>query len=133
MTANILFLSSNPKDQPSLDVIDECKLVDTKLKEAQHNEYVELIAEHPISIADLQGILLRYQPDIVHFSGHGTQRGELVFENSDGVTEIVPPVALAELFDIITRTTRISVVILNACYSVPQAEAIAQETERLVL
>lgn len=35
-------------------------------------------------IDDLQELLLRHQPDIVHFSGHGTDENELILVNANG-------------------------------------------------
>ena len=68
--------------------------------------------------------MLDINPEIVHFSGHGTSEGALCFENKLGETHPVHPEALASLFE--QFSSNVKCVILNACYSVVQAEAIAR-------
>jgi hypothetical protein len=64
---------------------------------------------------------LDHEPQIVHFSGHGDEDG-LVLE---GELELALPIsseALSRLFELCSK--HIECVILNACYSAPQAAAI---------
>jgi hypothetical protein len=77
-------------------------------------------------------LLLRYTPQIVHFSGHGSESGALVFENLKGKAEEVPPPALTELFRIINNNKNIRCVFLNACYSELQADAISKHVESVI-
>jgi hypothetical protein len=60
----------------------------------------------------------------VHFSGHGSQSGEIILMDSRGGKKPVNPAAIKALFQ--TLKGDIRVVILNACYSKIQAEAITQ-------
>ena len=59
----------------------------------------------------------------VHFSGHGTA-GEILLEDESGQAKPVGREALRALFGLYARDVR--AVILNACYSKPQAEAIVE-------
>jgi hypothetical protein len=63
-------------------------------------------------------------PQIAHFSGHGTSAGALCFENNLGEIHPIQPEALAALFE--QFASHVRCVILNACYSSTQAEAIAK-------
>jgi hypothetical protein len=63
----------------------------------------------------------------VHFSGHGSESSEIVLENESGRSQVVPSKALSKLFKVLKDNIRC--VILNACYSAPQAEAIAQNID----
>ena len=63
------------------------------------------------------------KPQIVHFSGHGTTSGEICLENGTGEIHPVTAEALASLFELVAET--VNCVILNACYSEYQAEAIS--------
>lgn len=65
-----------------------------------------------------------YRPQIVHFSGHGSSAGEIVLVDNNGDAKPVPANALKELFT--TLKDNIQIVILNACFSKIQAEAIIQ-------
>ncbi len=64
------------------------------------------------------------QPQIVHFSGHGTSEGALCLENKIGERHLIHPDALSALFE--QFANQVNCVLLNACYSDLQAEAIAE-------
>jgi TPR repeat protein len=73
---------------------------------------------------DLQQALEDTRPQIVHFSGHGGSRG-LVVAGADGRTpRHVDAAMLRELFQRDARSIRL--VVLTACQSLPQAEALKE-------
>ena len=73
---------------------------------------------------DISQALLDVQPQIVHFSGHGTAAGALCFENQIGEAQFIEPASLAALFR--QFVSHINCVVLNACYSEIQAKSIAK-------
>jgi hypothetical protein len=81
-------------------------------------------------IDDLQGSLLRHRPKVVHFSGHGSESGEIVFEDRNGTSSPVSSRALRSLFS--TLRDDVKCVVLNACGTKDQASAIATEVECVV-
>ena len=126
MVIRLLFLSANPYDTQRLQVTEEYNDIDDKLRAATYRDQFDLIQRHAISLDKLASTLLRYEPQIIHFSGHGSNEGALIFQNSDLTTQEVPPPALTELFRIINRDKDVHCVFLNACYSEPQAKAISK-------
>jgi hypothetical protein len=122
----ILFLSANPKGTDELELIKECNIINQKIRaSAGGRELFKLEQRHDISIKSLIEELLNYDPKILHFSGHGSEKSALIFTNENtGQSEEVPPDALANLFKALSN--KIDVVFLNACYSEKQAKAIAQ-------
>ncbi len=70
------------------------------------------------------------QPQIVHFSGHGTPEGALCFENEIGQTHFIQPDVLAVLFEQFAH--QVNCVLLNACYSEIQAKAIAKHINHVI-
>jgi predicted transcriptional regulator len=74
--------------------------------------------------------MLDIEPQIVHFSGHGTAEGALYFENETGQAHFTQPDALAALFK--QFADQVICVVLNACFSEVQAEAIAQHIEYVI-
>lgn len=68
--------------------------------------------------------LLFHKPDYVHFCGHGLGRKGLVLTDEAGNETPVTAQALGSLFEYLRNKVRC--VVLNACYSRIQAEAIAQ-------
>jgi CHAT domain len=83
-----------------------------------------------VRVGDLQGLLLRHKPDIVHFSGHGSEANEIILEDNTGKSHPVSVRALSQLFSVLKDNIRCDV--LNACYSEPQAQAIAQYIDSVV-
>jgi CHAT domain-containing protein len=136
----ILFLSANPEGTAKLKLIEEYKQIDAKIQASEFRDQFHLEQSHAVSLMELQTLLLRFKPNIVHFSGHGSETGALVFENYDGSPEEAPPKALSNLFKIINASTladglqanRIKCVLLSACYSLGQAKAIAQYVDCVV-
>lgn len=126
--AKILFLSANPFDNPRLTVDQEFNEIFDKLRMVEYRDYFTINTRPAVSITDLQQVLMQQLPNIVHFSGHGSDTNALIFQNSEGKAEIVPPKALAEIFQYLDD---IRLVILNACYSAPQAQAISKYVDRV--
>jgi hypothetical protein len=76
-----------------------------------------------LRLRDLTRALLDLQPNIVHFAGHGSEKGGLFLEDEAGFAQCVPPEAVAELFRLAEGA--VHCVVLNACFSRRQARAIS--------
>lgn len=126
----ILFLAANPKDTPALRLDREVRSIDEALRDGLLRDRFLLEQQWAVRVTDLQEAFLRYEPDIVHFTGHGSDGGGLIVETTDGYPLAVAPEALTELFRILHG--RVRCVVLNACYSALQAEAIAEQVECVV-
>ena len=106
------------------------RAIDRALREAQFRDRYHIEQQWAVRIGDLQEALLRFQPDIVHFSGHGTESNEIVLQDGSGGGQAVPRAALGRLFSVLRDNIRC--VVLNACYSEPQAQAIADHIDCVV-
>ena len=126
----ILFLAANPSDTTRLRLDQEVRSIDQALRQADYREAFDLEQHWAVRAADLQGLLLRTQPDIVHFSGHGSDAGELMLEDANGNASVVSQDALSTLFSLLKDNIR--VVVLNACYSASQAESIARQIDCVI-
>ena len=121
----ILVLAASPTDQARLNLEKEVKEIDLALRLGKHREQFILEQRWGVSRDDLQDILLNLEPDIVHFCGHGAKEHGLVLQNDQQQTQMASTTALAELFELITTYSKpISCIVLNACYSEVQADAI---------
>ena len=125
----ILFLAANPKDTDRIRLDEEVRDIQERLRMAILGSQFAVEQEYAVRVKDLQGHLLRHQPKIVHFSGHGSRAG-IVLEGPRGHSQAVPPAALKRLFA--TLKDDIRCVVLNACFTVPQAEAIAESIDCVV-
>lgn len=126
----ILFLAANPTDTVRLRVGEESRAIDAALRKSEFRDEFQIENHFAVRVGDLTELLLRYQPDIVHFSGHGTNQSEIILENDLGKSHTVSVQALSRLFSLLTDNIRC--VILNACYSEEQAQAIAQHIDCVV-
>ena len=106
------------------------RAIDRVLRAAQFRDRYEIEQQWALRIDDLQEALLRFRPDIVHFSGHGTESSEIVVQDGSGAGHAVPRDALGRLFSVLRDNIRC--VVLNACYSEPQAQAIADHIDCVV-
>ena len=120
----ILFLASNPKDVTSLNLDEEIRSITTKIRASEHRDALDLISRWAVRPDDLLQELNAHKPTVVHFSGHGSSSGELVLMDDLRQAKTVSPNALKALFSTLRDNVRL--VVLNACYSNTQAEAIAQ-------
>jgi hypothetical protein len=120
---SILFLVADPTDASRLRLGEELRQIQEQLSLAKLREKFEFHQRMSVRPTDISQALLDIQPQIVHFSGHGTKDGALCFENKIGEVHLIQPDALAALFE--QFANKVYCIVLNACYSEIQAQAIA--------
>ena len=129
MVRKILLLSANPTDTSKLRLDEEVREIKAGLERAKHREEFEIIPILAVRVDDLRRALLDYEPQIIHFSGHGEGDEGLVLENNSGQMQLVSAQALGRLFKLFPK---VECVVLNACYSEVQAEAIYQHIDYVI-
>lgn len=127
---SILFLGSNPVNTDPLRLGTEVRAIDEALQSSEFRDRFELHQQWAVRVADLQGHLMRHRPDLVHFSGHGTSASEIILEDATGAVYPVPTQALTHLFSLVADQVRC--VVLNACYSEAQANAIGASIDCVI-
>ena len=130
MKKKILILSANPKNTDKLRLDEEVREIQSGLERAKSRDKFEIITRWAVRPDDLRRALLDYEPEIVHFSGHGGGAEGLALENNSGQVQLVSTEALARLFKLFQGKTEC--VLLNACYSEAQALAIHQHVNFVV-
>lgn len=126
----ILILAANPKDTSNLRLGEEVREINNTLQLSPNRDLFQIITESAVRVDDLTRSLFEHQPTIVHFCGHGSGADGLIFESDYGHTQLVSTQALARLFDLVQQ--QVECVLLNACYSSEQAEAIHQHIDCVV-
>jgi hypothetical protein len=126
----ILFLAANPTDTTRLRLDKEMRAIDEALRQAEFRDRFDIKQHWAVRAADLQALLLRHKPHIVHFSGHGGRSSRIILEDKSGRSRAVSPRALAKLFSVLKDNIRC--VVLNACYSERQGQAIAQHIDCVI-
>ncbi|MGE5341254.1 MAG: CHAT domain-containing protein [Candidatus Omnitrophota bacterium] len=118
----ILILSANPFDNTiRLKLDKEFNEIKEALRRATHRGQFTIVSEWAVSFDSLRRALLDHEPQIVHFSGHGDEEG-LIMEGDWGIGVSISSEALSSLFELFSNY--VECVILNACYTAPQAAAI---------
>ena len=123
----ILFLAANPKDSSPLRLDEEIREIHAKIRAAEFRDSFELVSRWAVRPLDLLQAFNEVRPHIVHFSGHGSRKAELVLENDEGNAKPVTEAALVSLFKNVKDNVRL--LLLNACHSEAQARAISQQIE----
>ncbi len=118
----ILILSANPINTDRLRLDEEVRSIQLALERSRSREQFELIFRGAVRIDDLRRALLDNEPQVVHFSGHGTGTDGIVLEDDSGQVQLVSTEALSNLFKLFKD--KVECVLLNACYSEIQAETI---------
>lgn len=126
---SILLLAANPRDTYSLRLQEEEREIKERLRFAGFGK----VPIHSIGATrprDIQQAMLNFKPHIVHVISYGAGKDGLVFENILGKKKLVSSEALASLFKLFSKWVKC--VILNACYSNTQAEAIGQYIDYVI-
>jgi hypothetical protein len=152
----VLFLAANPLRTDRLALDEEARSIHEELERSGHRNQFELVTRWATRPLDLLRELRKLKPTVVHFSGHGG-RGEpgerartplrrdivgesdavdgdyehgLFFQGPDGRPQLVTSAALKETFGAAGASVRL--VVLNACYSEVQAEALSPHVDCVV-
>lgn len=125
----ILVLAANPLTTSKLALEAEHRLLRNKMSDNSEIGNCELLFQWAARFKDLKQGLTSHRPHVVHFAGHGTRDG-ICLEDDDGNTSPVAKEQLADLFQASGEHLRL--VVLNACYSAVQAEAIGEVVDYVV-
>jgi hypothetical protein len=143
----ILFLGTNPKESRRLRLDEEVKKIEQGLERSKRRDQFKIVQKWAVTGADLRRAMLDYEPEIVHFAGHCTgagkgdpgrdmvpagrdDQGGLAFEDDTGQVRQIPGEFLARLFALCAD--HVKCVVLNACSSEDQADAIARHIDYVV-
>jgi hypothetical protein len=121
-----LFLGSSPRGEVALSLREE---FDELARELDYDRF-DLHPRWDQPAARLPDLLDRYQPHVLHFSGHGDESGGLLLEDEEGQAYVPNPAAVAKVFE--QHRGRVCCVVLNACYSVEQAVLIAKHVDVVI-
>ncbi len=126
----ILVLAANPQGTDELRLNKEIKAIEEAVWNGIERDRFTVVHKVAVKTSELQSLLRREKPRIVHFSGHGTGKSGLVFHSENDREQLVSSQAIAALFQKYANT--VECVVLNACYSIEQAQAINQQINYVV-
>lgn len=127
----ILFLASNAIEDTPLKLDKEAREIQEKIRKSEHRDSIIFETRWAVRTSDILQAINETNPTIIHFSGHGTQNGELIlFNNVDENYKIVTKEAIAATISTLSDSVRL--VVFNACFSGVQAENIVQHVDAAI-
>ena len=117
---DILVLAANHSTQ-KLQLDEEIKLIKKEAK----NYTVKILPK--VLIEDLSKYLEEYDPIILHFSGHGNFKSEIILNDRQGHERVLPIEELAKLLP-----ERVECVVLNACFSGDKVDALIKKVSCVI-
>jgi hypothetical protein len=157
MKHTVLFLAASPRGTAPLALGEEARAIQVELERSGYRDCFELKTRWAAQPLDLLRELRKLKPTVVHFSGHGGQgpagagaagptvrrdviadtgpsesepRRGLFFQGGDGQIQVVTAQALHDVFA--AAGSSVKLVVLSACYSDVQAEALRMHVDCVV-
>ena len=119
----ILLLSANPAGTGALKLDEETREIMAKVRASAERDRIQIVTAVAVRPDDLLQAMNEHEPHVVQFSGHGAEKGEgILICDEAGKAKVIGGDALASLFE--STQKNVQVVVLNACYSKSQADAI---------
>ena len=115
----VLFLAANSIDTDRIRLDEEARAIQEMISKSEYRDSVEFVTRWAARPMDLIQCINEVAPTIVHFSGHGTESGELVFQGDDGQSRLVTSDAITAAIS--TAADSVKLVVFNACFSAQQA------------
>lgn len=121
----ILFLAANPADTTRLELDSEFRAIQDQLLRGKYRDSFKLLEPQLAArIQDFTSALIRHQPHVVHFCGHGSVEQGLAFEGPRRSGRPAGREELTNLFKVLARNARL--VFLNACHTREQAAVLSR-------
>jgi len=126
----VLFFASNPIDQPQLRLDEEARAITEMIRKSKHRDSIKLESCWAVQPMDILQAINEHNPSIIHFSGHGSDQDEIVFQNSFGKAKLVSKDAIVQTM--MASSENIRLVFFNTCFSYNQAEAVTNHVEAAI-
>ncbi|WP_071192221.1 hypothetical protein [Trichormus sp. NMC-1] len=126
----ILILASNSVNKTELRLDKEMREIQAALRRSQKQNQFKLEQILAVRTSDLRRSLLDFNPQIVHFCGHGSGDEGLVLQDEDGQPKLISTDALVNLFK--ECAEHVECVIFNAYYSEVQAKEIVKYSDYVI-
>lgn len=132
----ILFIYSNPNEKYNLGFEKEVEQIRNALEKSRFRNEFGLIVEVQVTFEDIEGLIEKYSPEIIHFciwSLKNGGEGMFLFHGANGLEVEVPVENFTELFQDIKESNKsVRSVVLNTCFSKVYAEKISKYIDTVI-
>lgn len=129
-TITVLFLASNPLGTERLRLDGEARNIQEMIRKSDYRDTIKFETRWAVRTSDILQVINEVDPDVIHFSGHGADNGDLLFENANGGGKLVTKEAMTQT--IMTLSDKIRLLFFNACFSASQAESIVEHVDAAI-
>lgn len=126
----ILMASAAPAGATPPSFAPEVARVSTALEAAGMQSRYQIIEKGRLGAADLAEALLRHQPYVLHFTGHGDLNGSIALEGPQSQVRPLSSAALAQLFANLPEPLQL--LVLNCCYAGDQATTLRRSARAVI-
>lgn len=126
----VLFMASNPIDEGQLRLGEEAREINEMIRKSDYRDSVSFVTKWAVRTQDFLQSINEERPTVIHFSGHGSDNDEIVFQDPQGRAKLVSKVAIVQVMMISSDTIRL--VFFNTCFSFGQAEAVVEHVDAAI-
>ncbi|MHA6250379.1 CHAT domain-containing protein [Oceanobacillus sp. CAU 1775] len=126
----VLFMASNPLNISSLRLDEEARDIQEMIRKSEHRDAVSFETRWATRALDVMQAINEENPTIIHFSGHGTDDDEIVFQDDQGNAKFVSKDALVQTM--MSTSDKIKLVFFNTCFSYGQAQAVVEHVDSAI-
>ncbi len=119
----VLFLGANPRGTRPLRADEEIREIEHAIKQGRERDNIHVETVWAVRPRDITQALLDFQPQFVHFAGHGGGEEEsFAAEDDVGYAHVIPVAGLVQAFKAVGQG--VQCVIVNACRTERLAQAL---------
>ncbi|MED4170785.1 CHAT domain-containing protein, partial [Priestia megaterium] len=126
----VLFIASNPLDQPQLRLDEEAREIEIMIRKSEYRDSVSFITKWAARPLDILQAINEINPTVIHFSGHGSAEDELVFQDNSGNTKLIAKDAIVQTMA--STSDNIKLVFFNTCFSYGQAKVVVEHIDAAI-
>ena len=116
----ILFLAANP----------QVRSITEAIRKSEGRDGIEFFSRWAVQSLDILQAINETDPEIIHFSGHGSEKGEIVLDDGSGNIAMVSKEAMAAA--VASASKKVRMIFFNACFSQKEAQAVVDKVEAAI-
>lgn len=127
---SVLYLGTSPQNEGRLRVDAEARDIHEAIRKSDNPQCIEFNDRWAVRQTDLLQALNETNPDIVHFSGHGSEDGCIILEDQFGNSVALDKERLSMVIGATAKHVRL--IVFNACYSDEEAVKMLQHVDAVI-